>query len=649
MARPFLLVAAAWLLLVPSSFGRGLRASSDPMSVQEPKRHDIPHLRQGPRPKNCQNSQCFNYDLFDCFHRTSAECNKDNYNIANPGEFPQFKSPAPTVTPPTKRPTVTKPVVLERSNHPIIVSLGRLPSGWQKAHPALMDQVKTSVRLFALQSLMNCKAEWDVPAEITGVTIVPGRIPGRLDSVLFSVQISAEIRGFADVIQDYVETCMEMGRGSLIQRLKALDPNVFANLSIITGSFDPLDVNNNPTLRPTDSVQQIEVAETIPPSPVVVAVEAIPSVPALPAPQFDEGKERDEGVEGDVGEDEGDNEGDGGSSILSEKMWLIALAASSILLVFPCVMISRRAKKKREAAKVEAKKMAMMMNQFKSTGAPGGASGGSPDPLTQNVLDSLFGMSGNTASTGISSASRPTPEPSASAGAIAALDSLIAVSAASKPSKPYAPAPKPPLASAPKNQLNQGYVPTRRNPNLNPRASNSRPVKANKRKNEAGGKKKPTRARAAGQSASNLKATSSSKEIVPYRTNKSQQRSSKEIVPYHPNSHQQNSKEIVPYSPNPQRQSQQRHAAYSSGRAPGARRERKPRRYTHPDANLSRSIPRREEQNRPTRSANCGMNNSGFNPKSMPRIDEDNRRMRSLNYSRSTSKIVEQRRSRKDP
>ncbi|EJK45172.1 hypothetical protein THAOC_36227 [Thalassiosira oceanica] len=588
MARPFLLVAAAWLLLVPSSFSRGLRVSSDPTSVQEPKRHDIPHLRQGPRPKNCQNSQCFNYDLFDCFHRTSAECNKDNYNIANPGEFPQFKSPAPTVTPPTKRPTVTKPVVLERSNHPIIVSLGRLPSGWQKAHPALMDQVKTSVRLFALQSLMNCKAGWDVPAEITGVTIVPGRIPGRLDSVLFSVQISAEIRGFADVIQGYVETCMEMGRGSLIQRLKALDPNVFANLSIITGSFDPLDVNNNPTLRPTDSVQQIEVAETFPPSPVVVAaIPSIPSVPAIPAPQFGEGKERDEGVEGGEGDDEGEDEGEGGGSLLAENMWLIGLAASSILLVFPCVMISRRAKKKREAAKVEAKKTAMMMNQLKSAGAPGGASGGSPDPLTQNVLDSLFGMSGNTASTGVSSASRPTPEPSASAGAIAALDSLIAVSAASKPSKPYAPAPKPPLASAPKNQLNQGYVPTRRNPN--PRASNSRPVKANKRKNEAVGKKKPTRAEliaaqeemwakraAAGQSASKLKATPKlqrsksasklkatpklqrSKEIV---RSKSQRRSSKEIVPFQPNSHQQSSKEIVPYRPSPQQQRQQRHHA----------------------------------------------------------------------------------------
>ncbi|EJK54555.1 hypothetical protein THAOC_25806 [Thalassiosira oceanica] len=676
MMHPFLLlVASAWLLPVPS-FGRGLRAAaSHPKS-----RHDIPRLLQGQRPESCSRIQCYNYDFAACFHATSAECNKEIYDLAMPEDF-RWKSPAPTVTP-TKRPptppTVTKPVFLERSSHPIVVSLGRLPTGWQTARPNLKDQVNTSVRLFALRSLANCKTGWDVPSEITGVSIVPGRVPGRSDSVLLSVEISSEVRGFAAVLQGYVETCIEFGKGSLIQRLKALDPNVFANLAISTGSFDLQDVNNNPTPRPSDPVQQIEVVETFPPSPVVV--EAFPVVPA------------DEGEEGD----------EGGSNVLTENMWLIALAASSILLVFPCVMISRRAKKKREAAKVEAKKSAMMMNQLMSGRASGGApdpltqlvlGGEAPDPLTQlvtggasggasdpqNVLNSLFDMSGNTASTGFSSASPQTPERSANAGAIAALDSLIAVSAAAKPSQPYAPAPKPPLAFAPKNgQPNPGYVPTRRNSG-HPRAPNSRPDEMNKRKNETGVKKKPTRAeliamqeemwakRAAG--ASNLKAMSSSTEIVPYRS-KRQQRISQEIVPY---STLQKQKKLRRNSYSDT--SLLRHTeANASGRASGTKGERKlrrnsysdtnlsrppvaktsgraprmrgERRNSHSDADLFRSKPRREEQKRLARSEHYGMKYSGSNPKFMPRIKEDNLRTGSLNYSRSTSKMSEKRRSR---
>ena len=584
-----LLVAAAWLL--PATLGRGLRAPSHPTSVSEqepPERHDSSRLL-----RRCKNSQCFNCDLFDCFHRTSAECNREVYNICDPDEIPElFPVPAPRTAAPTNRatpPPVAKPLVLEKSSHPVIVSLGGLRSGWQTANPGLMDHVKKSTRLFSLPRLMKCKEEWDVPTDITGVSLVPGRIPGRPDSVLFNVQISAEIRGFADVIQDYVERCMERGRGDLTQRLKELDPNVFDDLSVITGSFDPRDVNNNPTPSPTDPVQQVEAAKTFPPSPAVVvgavgavpipavpatppppaipAAPAIPVVPVFPAPQSGEGEEGNEGEEGDKK----------GGNLLADNMWLIGLAASSILLFFPCVMISRRAKKKRDAAKIEAKKTAMMMNQLK------------------------FGMSENTASTGISSA----PDPRATAGALSALDSLIAVSAAAKPSQPHSPAPTPPMASVVKNgqpkqgpkkgQLNQGYVPTRRKPSR-PHASKSRPVEATKRRNEAGGKKKPTRA--AVQSKSNLKATSDSTQIVPYRPKTQQQR------------------------PDPPGAGEKRRSDRMKG-------ERKSRRHTH-----AGPIPRREEQHRLSRSANYGTNYAGFNPKSKPKIDEDNRRTRSKSMPR---------------
>ena len=601
-----------------------------------------------------------------------------------------WKSPEPTVAP-TKRPptppTVTKPVFLERSSHPIVVSLVGLPKGWQATRPNIKDQVQMTVRLFALQSLRNCKTGWGVPSEITGVAIVPGRIFGRPDSVPLNVKISSEVRGYSSVIQGYVETCIEFGKGSLIQRLKALDPNVFVNLAISTGSFDPRDVNNDPTPRPTDPVQQVEAAETFPPSPVVAAVVAIPA-------------------------DDVEDEGQGGSNLLTENMWLIALAASSILLVIPCVMISRRAKKKREAAKVEAKKSAMMMNQMMSGGFPDPltqlVSGAAPDPLTQlvtggasggrvsggasdpqNVLNSLFDMNGKTA--GVSSESRQTPGSSAPAGAVDAFDGLIAASASVKPSHPYAPAPKAPLAFAPKNgqphqgpkigQLDQGYDPTRRK-SSNPRSPYSRSDGAKKRKSEVVGKKKPTRAelvamqeemwskRAA--AASNLKAMSSSTETVSQRS-KRQQRISQQIVPYSV-LQQQKKLRRNSYSDADLLTS---HAANASGRSPGVKGERKMRRNSysetnlswypaantsvraprmrgegklrrnsHSDADLFRPKPRRVKQTRLARPANYSMNYSGTNHKLIPRIEEDTWRTESFNYSRSTSKMSEKRRSR---
>ena len=328
-----LLVATSWLL--PASLGRGMRASPHPTSVSEqepPERHDKPRLRRGEQ-QYCDDGYCFNCDLFDCFHRTSNECNKELYNICEPDHIKDLlRQHAPSATPTTRPPTVAKrPLVLEKSSHPVIVSLGGLPRGWQAAHPRLMDEVKMTVRPFALRRLMKCKEEWDLDADITGVSLVPGRIPGRPASVLFKVRTSAEVSGFADVFQFYIETCMERGRGDLSKRLKALDPNVFDNLLLSTGSFDPRDVNNDPTPSPT------EAAETFP----------LEAIPVVPAPQFDEGN---------------------GNNLI---MWLIGLTASLILLVLCCLMAWWCAKKRRDAAEVEAMKTAMMIR-----GAPGGASSG---------------------------------------------------------------------------------------------------------------------------------------------------------------------------------------------------------------------------------------------------------------------------------